>query len=85
MRTCEKASDKQSFLEMFSADASSPEEKAAKIAAVKGVYDEYGVGEDARAEVRRYSDLAIDAVAGFEPWQKDVLARFADRLVARAK
>ena len=85
VRTCEKAGDKRAFLEMLSADASSPEEKAAKIAAVMEVYNKYGVGEDARAEVRRYSDLAIEAVAGFEPWQREALARFADSLVARAK
>ena len=85
VRTCEKASDKQAFLEMFSADADTPKAKAAKIAAVMSIYNKYGIGEDARAEVRRYSDLAIEAVAGFEPWQREALARFADSLVARAK
>ena len=85
VRTCEKAEDKKAFLEMFSAPADTPEAKAAKIAAVKEVYGKYGVGEDARAEVRRYSNLAIEAVAGFERWQKEVLTRFADSLVARAK
>ena len=68
------------------------DERAAKIAAVRAIYDAASVGEDARAEVRRLNDRALNAVAGIDAEIEvagDVayerLKGFADRLVSRAK
>ena len=51
------------------------------------MYDSLGVADDARAEVERYSALAMDAVKGIglSPVRTEVLRRFADSLVGRAK
>ena len=68
------------------------DERAAKIAAVRAIYDVALVDEDARAEVRRLSDEALSAVEGLDaaiglPGDAAFrrLAEFADRLVSRAK
>ena len=65
---------------------------SATIAAVRAIYDAAGVGEDARAEVRRLSDEALAAIAGLDaaidlPGTAafDALRAFADRLVSRVK
>lgn len=87
VRACEKAAAKQSFLNAFSAVAETREQKTLKIATVKQMYRELGVDGDARAEVRRYSSLAIEALAGagLSPEGKNSLVSFADSLVSRAK
>ncbi len=87
VRACEKAAAKQSFLNAFSAVAETGEQKVLKIATVKQMYRELGVDDDARAEVRRYSSLAIEALAaaGLSPEGKNSLVSFADSLVSRAK
>lgn len=87
VRTMEKTADKEAFLAAFSRKAESEGECEAKIADVKKIYLEYGVDEDAKAEIVRYSNLALEAVkdAGFTSGQLDVLRAFADKLVGRAK
>ena len=91
VRACEKAGKadgpKAELMAAITAPAESLEEKAAKIAEVKRLYTSLGVDEDARAEVRRYSALAIDALAGLNlpAPALDSLKDFADSLVARAK
>ena len=87
VRACEKATAKAELMAAITAPAESQEQKQAKIATVKGFYTALGVDEDARAEVRRYSSMAIDALEGLG-LEKDAvaaLADFADSLVARAK
>ncbi len=97
VRACEKATAKADgasgtvakaeLMAAITAPAESQEQKQAKIAKVKGFYTALGVDEDARAEVRRYSSRAIDALEGLG-LEKDAvaaLAEFADSLVARAK
>ena len=87
VRTLEKTKDKAAFLSAFSVPADTPEQQAAKIAAVKDIYLQYGVDSDAKDEIVRFTDRALDAVAelGLGPVKLEVLRRFAERLVGRAK
>ena len=87
VRTLEKTPDKAGFLQAFALPADTPEQKAAKIAAVKDIYLQNGVDEDAKAEIVRFTRRAMDAVsgAGFGPLRLGTLQRFAERLVGRAK
>lgn len=84
VRTLEKTADKKAFLEAVDLPADTPEEKAAKIARVKSIYTANGVDQDAKAEIIRYSERAMEAV-------KDLgrggaaLKDFAEKLVGRAK
>ena len=84
IRALEKTADRDGFLEAFNAPADTPEAKAEKISRVKELYDGLGVGDDARAEIRRLSDRAMDAVRGMDV-ATDTLRQFADALVGRAK
>ena len=87
VRTLEKTPDKAGFLAAFALPADTPEQKAAKIAAVKEIYLQNGVDEDSKAEIVRFTRRAMDAVsgAGFSPLRLGTLQRFAERLVGRAK
>ena len=79
--------DKQAFLTAFAAKADTPEEKARKIAAVKKIYSSVDVGRDAKAEVVRFTDKALRAAANadFGTQETEILQRFAESLVGRAK
>ncbi|MBR0109769.1 MAG: polyprenyl synthetase family protein, partial [Bacteroidales bacterium] len=82
VRTLEKTSDKKAFLEAMELPAETPEQKAAKIAKVKAIYVACGVDKDAKAEIVRYSERAMEAVKDF---QAEPLRDFAEKLVGRAK
>lgn len=82
VRTLEKTSDKKAFLEAMELPAETPEQKAAKIAKVKAIYVACGVDKDAKAEIIRYSERAMEAVKDF---QAESLRDFAEKLVGRAK
>ena len=84
IRALELSSDPQAFLGAFGRECTEPEECKAKIAQIKGLYDELGVPGQARSEVRRYSDMALEALKGL---RVDItpLREFADKLVGRAK
>lgn len=84
IRALEKTTDRAAFLSAFGKECSTQEQKQAKIASIKSMYDALGVDTEARAEVVRYSDLALEALKDL---QVDVspLRDFADRLVGRAK
>jgi geranylgeranyl diphosphate synthase type II len=82
VRTLEKTSDKKAFLEAMELPADTPEQKAAKIAKVKAIYVACGVDKDAKAEIVRYSERAMEAVKDF---QAESLRVFAEKLVGRAK
>ena len=84
VRTLEKTSDKKAFMEAMDIPSNTPEEKAAKIATVKAIYTENEVDKDAKAEIIRYSDRALDAVRGLS-LPLDALKDFAEKLVGRAK
>jgi geranylgeranyl diphosphate synthase type II len=91
-RALEKLSCKEALLKAMDLPVGTADERAAKIAAVRAIYDAAGVGDDARAEVRRLSDCALAALRGLDAatgHSGDAayrrLADFADRLVSRAK
>jgi len=86
VRTLEKTADKAAFLAAFALPADTPEQKAAKIAAVKEIYLQNGVDADAKAEIVRFTDRALQAAAGagFGSVKTEVLRRFAEKLVGRA-
>lgn len=87
VRTLEKVQDKKAFLDAFSAQAATSEEKARKIAAVKEIYDSVDVGKDAKEEVVRFTGMALQAAskADFSHQANEVLYNFAESLVGRAK
>jgi len=85
VRALEKTRNESSFLKAFKTEARTKEEKAAKIAEVKSLYDSLNVADEARAEIMRYSSIAMEAVSSFSNEQKTVLRDFADKLIGRAK
>jgi len=87
LRALEKASDKQELLDAMAIEVQTPEQRASKIAAVKAIYERLGVAEDARAEVRRFSDRALEAVSdlNLDSARAAVLVNYAGKLVGRAK
>ncbi len=85
VRTLEKTPDKAGFLAAFAQPADTPEQKAAKIASVKEIYLQNAVDADAKTEIVRFTERAMQAVAGFSPLRLETLRRFAERLVGRAK
>jgi geranylgeranyl diphosphate synthase type II len=87
VRAMEKTPDKAAFLKAFALPADTPEEKAAKIFAVKDIYLQLGVDADAKEEIIRFTRRAMDAVTGtgLRPIQTEALRRFAEKLVGRAK
>ena len=84
IRALRNAEDPGAFLDAFNAEAITPEERQAKIDAVKRLYDKLGIPADARAEIRRYSDLAIEAVKDL-PCDITPLRVFSEKLIGRAK
>ena len=63
------------------------EQKAEKIAAVRAIYDELKVGQEALREIERYHKQAIarlDALS-LNALQKEMLVRYASRLIGRNK
>lgn len=87
VRTMEKASDKEAFLEAFRLPSGTREQREYKIQYVKGIYMKYGVDEDAKNEIVRFSGRALEAVkdVGFSAEKLDRLHNFAEQLVGRAK
>lgn len=87
VRALEKTADKEGFFREFEKEAVSESEKAAKIDKVRNIYTELGVDKDAKAEVQRFSDLAMDAVSGLNlgSVRTEALRRFAEKLIGRAK
>ena len=84
IRALEKTDAPESFMQAFTREASASEDRQAKISAVKLFYDTLGVPADARAEIRRYSDLALEAVKGLS-CDIEPLRVFSEKLIGRAK
>jgi len=63
------------------------EEKKAKIKAVKAIYEDLKVGEDAMAEVSRYHEMAMFHAQKLNLDEEglEMLANYADKLVKREK
>ncbi|MBR4826723.1 MAG: polyprenyl synthetase family protein [Bacteroidales bacterium] len=84
IRALEKTDSPAAFMAAFGRPADTPQEREAKISAVKLFYDTLGVAADARAEIRRYSDLALEAVQGLD-CDTAPLRDFSEKLIGRAK
>ena len=71
--------------EALAASAGTPEEKAAKIARVKALYDRAGVPAAARSEIARLTSTALSPVSPLLPPEATArLASFADSLTGRS-
>lgn len=86
-RALERIEDKSELFKAMKMPVDTAEQRAEKIAAVKAVYQRLGVGEDAREEVSRLTSLAMDAAQKLSVGSVriEMLRRFADSLVSRAK
>ena len=86
-RALEKTEDKEEIFEAMAMPSGTDEEKSAKILAVKDIYNRLGVDDDARDEVARLTTLAMDAAlkVNVNSVRMEMLRRFADSLVSRAK
>ena len=84
VRALEKTSNQEAFLKAFDEDC--PDEAAAhkKIETVKRLYDSLGVPDDARAEILRYTNLAMNDVENLRCDTAPLLA-FAEKLTGRAR
>jgi len=63
------------------------EQKAAKIAAVRAIYDRLGVGEAAKEEVRKATARALESASHLKigKIKMEMLTRYANNLVGRTK
>lgn len=82
-----KASDRQALLDAMQLPSGTPEERSAKVAAVRSIYTELGIDSDAKAEIQRFSDMALKALEPLDlrDEQFAVLRDFEEKLVSRAK
>lgn len=87
VRSLEKSEDRDDFLKKFNSVAETPEEQKAKIAMIKGEYTRLEVDADAKKEIVRFTERALNAIrdAGFDAATRESLAEFAENLVGRAK
>lgn len=87
VRAMEKCCDKQDFIAAFNSEPQDEQLKQAKIADIKSRYISLGVDQDARAEIQRFTDRAMEAVSGLKLGSVKIesLRRFAEKLVSRAK
>ena len=86
-RALEKTPDRDALFAKMAMPAGTPEERAAKIDAVRGEYVALGVDCDAKTEIGRLTALAMESAArlGLDSGRFGMLSRFADSLVGRAK
>lgn len=86
-RALEKADDKEEIFEAMAMPIDTESQRDAKISVVKGLYNKLGVNDDARMEVARLTTLAMDAAlkVNVNSVRMEMLRRFADSLIARAK
>ncbi len=87
-RAFEKAGDMRgALLEAMAMPVGTEAEKAAKIAAVKAIYEGLGVGEEAKREIERFHNLALDSVSalGLPEASTECLHRYAKALLGRTK
>ena len=88
IRALEKADEAQNatLLQAMEMPAGSAEEKAAKIAKVKGLYDELSVAEDAKQTILALNEKALETASRVcSGVRYERLRRFADKLVGRTK
>lgn len=82
-----KSKDRNVLREAMALPSGTPEEKAAKIEAVRNIYRQLGIDDDAKAEIIRFSDRALDAIKPLHlsPLRLEVLRRFEEKLVGRVR
>ena len=72
------------LMELLDSEAVTDEQKTAKIEAVKAIYDSLDIAGDARKEIRRFSDEAMDcAAAAVSGLDLAALRDFAETLIGR--
>ena len=87
-RAFEKVGDmKGQLLAAMDMPMNSEEEKAAKVSAVKGMYDTLGIGEEAKAEIVRLHGQAMESVAALHLPDEAaaLLHNYASKLISRNK
>ncbi|MBQ3206978.1 MAG: polyprenyl synthetase family protein [Bacteroidales bacterium] len=87
-RAFEKIGDRRGeLLDAMAMPVSTEEEKEAKIAAVKAIYAELGVGEEAKMEIIRLhsQSLAHAAALNLQPESYRLLENYAQKLLGRSK
>lgn len=87
VRALEKTMDKQELLDAMALPVDTQEQQAFKIETVRGIYTKLGIDQDARVEIRNYTDSAIKAVREMHlgAVKEEQLRRFAQKLIGRAK
>ena len=85
-RALEKAGTER-FAQALAMPISTDEEKEAKIAAVKGLYEELEVGKEALEEIKRLHSQAMESVEKLNlgKFKAELLHRYADMLLGRKK
>jgi len=78
---------KSRLSEAMAMPVDTPEQRQAKIAAVRGIYDELGVGDDAKAEISKLTAKGMCAAEklNLSKVKHEMLRRYADNLVGRTK
>ena len=85
-RALEKAGTER-FAEALAMPVGTEDEKQAKISAVKAIYDELGIGDEAMKEIQRFHEQALGYAGqlGLGKIRYEMLHRYADMLLGRRK
>ena len=87
-RAFEKAGNlKEALVTAMSMPVGTEDEKAAKIRAVKDIYEKLGVGDDAKEEIKRLHNQAMEHVSALNLSEEkaDTLRNYASALLGRNK
>lgn len=87
-RALEKAGDRrEALLQAMDMPVGTEDEKAAKVAAVKEIYDTLGIGEEAQQEIVRLHGQALDSAKALNlgPQKYELLHNYAAKLLGRTK
>ena len=87
-RAFEKAGEmKEELLAAMAMPVHTSEHRCAKIDAVKAIYDRLGVEEEAKQEIKRLHDQAMENIArlGLAPEKAILLENYAKKLIGRSK
>ena len=87
IRSLQKSSDPERFMDEFEKEAGTEELKNEKIRHFKSIYTSLEVDKDAKSEIERYNALALGALQGAGLGDEHIacLQRFAEKLTGRAK
>ena len=87
IRSLQKSSDPERFMDEFEKEAGTEEQKNEKIRQFKSIYTALEVDKDAKSEIERYNALALGALQGAGLGDEHIacLQRFAEKLTGRAK